>query len=113
MTTRRYVQIDGQLYERGKEPVEGVFIMDDIQPYQSQITGEMITSRSQHREHLKAHGCFEVGDQAHHLPRIEQKDVNPEGRKELIRAQFDAMDHKTFKRALQRDIDRIKWNSRG
>ena len=110
---RSYVQINGVLYERGKEPMpEQPFIMPDIKPYQSMITGEMITSRSQHREHLRQHGCQEIGDQTHYL-KPPSRDVNPEGRKELIRAQIDAMDHKTFRRALQRDIDRIKWNSRG
>ena len=61
---KRYVQINGVLYERGHEPVaEGPMVIEDIQPYQSQITGEMITSRSQHREHLKRHNCFEVGNE--------------------------------------------------
>jgi hypothetical protein len=35
----------------------------DIQPYRSMITGEMIHSRSQHRAHLSAHGCVEVGNE--------------------------------------------------
>lgn len=35
----------------------------DIQPYKSMITGEMINSRSQHRAHLKAHNCVEVGNE--------------------------------------------------
>jgi len=40
-------------------------------------------------------------------------DYSAESRKELIRAQVDAMSHADFKRALQRDIERVKWNSRG
>lgn len=39
------------------------YISPDIAPYRSQITGEMITSRSQHREHLKQHNCFEIGNE--------------------------------------------------
>lgn len=35
----------------------------DIQPYQSMVTGEMITSRSQHRSHLKQHKLIEVGNE--------------------------------------------------
>ena len=110
---RSYVQINGVLYERGKEPLpDAPMIIDDIKPYQSMITGEMITSRAQHREHLKLHGCVEVGDQTHHLkPRM--PDFDSSGRKEMIRAQVDAMRHSEFKRALQRDIDNVKWNSRG
>lgn len=36
-------------------------VLSDIQPYKSQLTGEMITSRSTHRNHLKEHGVVEVG----------------------------------------------------
>lgn len=38
-------------------------VIADIQPYKSMLTGEMITSRSQHRDHLKSHGCVEVGNE--------------------------------------------------
>jgi hypothetical protein len=38
-------------------------VIADIQPYRSMATGEMITSRSQHRNHLKATGCVEVGNE--------------------------------------------------
>lgn len=37
-------------------------VIPDIQPYISQATGELIQSRSQHRDHLKAHGLVEVGN---------------------------------------------------
>lgn len=37
-------------------------VMPDIQPYQSMIDGTWIKSRSQHREHLRQHGCEEVGN---------------------------------------------------
>lgn len=37
-------------------------VMKDIEPYQSMITGERITSRSHHREHLRDHECVEVGN---------------------------------------------------
>lgn len=112
---KRYVQINGQLYERGQEPVaEGPMVIGDIKPYQSMIDGRMITSRSQHREHLKANGCVEVGDQTQALLKQAQRDpFESAQRKELIRAQVDAMRHADFRRALQRDIERVKWNSRG
>lgn len=113
MSVRRYVQINGQLYERGHEPMpDAPMVIGDIKPYQSQVTGEMITSRSQHREHLKQHDCVEIGDQTQHLQAKKPTFESPQ-RKELIRAQVDAMSHAEFKRALQRDIERVKWNSRG
>lgn len=39
------------------------YVAGDIQPYRSMIDGSIIESRSRHREHLKAHGCFEVGNE--------------------------------------------------
>ena len=38
-------------------------ISPDISPYRSMETGEMITSRTAHREHLKRHGLEEVGNE--------------------------------------------------
>lgn len=49
-----------EYYARGPS---GPFVMDDIKPYKSMITGEMITSRSQHRTHLRQHNCIEVGNE--------------------------------------------------
>lgn len=43
--------------------ITGAMVAADIQPYQSMATGEMITSRSQHRAHLKHHGLIEVGNE--------------------------------------------------
>ena len=37
-------------------------VMSDITEYQSLQDGTMITSRSHHREHMKAHGLVELGD---------------------------------------------------
>lgn len=107
-----YVQIDGVLYEKGTEPIGGMLIIGDIQPYKSMITGEMITSRSKHREHLRQHGCIEIGNEVKNLEYHGIPDAAPQQRRELIRAQFDAMSHAEFKRAIKRDVDRVKWNSR-
>lgn len=62
-----YIQIEGKLIEKPSKPLSntqtgGCLIQTDIEPYQSMITGEMITSRSHHREHLKQHGAEETGD---------------------------------------------------
>ena len=65
MSRTTYRQINGKLVEisnisniSSKSPL----ILTDIEPYQSIITGETITSRSHHREHLKQHGAEETGD---------------------------------------------------
>lgn len=38
-------------------------VMDDIQPYRSMADGTWITSRSQHRAHLRQHGLIEIGNE--------------------------------------------------
>jgi hypothetical protein len=118
MTRRSWVYIDGQAYEKGvdalPEPVAPM-VMPDIEPYQSMADGSIIKSRSQHREHLRRHNCVEVGNEAlnqmAYYAKI-PKDVAPQQRKEIIRAQVDAMTQKQFKAAIKRDADFVKWNSR-
>ena len=69
MTKKRWIQdpITHQLIPAeeycGPSSSNATYIAPDIKPYRSQITGEMITSRSQHREHLKQHNCFEIGNE--------------------------------------------------
>lgn len=41
----------------------GYFVMGDIAPYKSMIDGSVISSRSTHRAHLRAHGCIEIGNE--------------------------------------------------
>jgi hypothetical protein len=38
-------------------------IQSDIQGYISQIDGSWIDSKSKHRNHLKQHGCIEIGNE--------------------------------------------------
>ena len=64
---RRYIQRNGELVEvthdyRPKERT-GPYIQGDIQPYQSMATGEVISSRSHHRAHLRQHGLIEIGNE--------------------------------------------------
>lgn len=61
----RQIQIDGKwelvpIDEDSAPQVHAVF--GDVQPYKSQITGEWIDGRKQHRDHLKRHNCVEVGN---------------------------------------------------
>ncbi len=87
-------------------------VMPEIAPYKSMITGEIIESRMKHRDHLERHNCFEVGNEVKHLDK-RVADVDPQGRRELIARQIKGMGHKGFKQALNREIEHIKWNSRG
>lgn len=112
---RSWVYIDGKAYEKGVDEIPArLQIVGEIQPYKSMITGEMIDSRAKHREHLKRHGCVELGNEP--LKALEKPyqgipDVNPERRKELIRSQIDRLTHREFKDAIKRDVDNVKWKT--
>jgi hypothetical protein len=77
------------------------------------IDGRMITSRSQHREHLKAHGMVEVGNDASLRKAPAPISAQSKTRKELLIAQVNAMTHEQFKAAGKRDLERLRWNTRG
>ena len=66
MAKRRFVYINGEAIEVSKdwtpEPVADYHVMGDIAPYRSMVDGSIITSRSRHREHLRDHGCVEIGN---------------------------------------------------
>ena len=69
---RTYVMVDGEFVERKRDSKGRYhYVQGDIQPYKSMIDGSMITSRSEHRRHLKANNCIEVGndDPAKHIKR--------------------------------------------
>lgn len=83
---RRFVQIGGELVEVSPNYVpepKTHYVMGDIQPYRSQIDGSMITSRSHHREHLRKHGCIEVGNDSS-LEKRRGPIKSPPGLKEQI-----------------------------
>lgn len=48
---------------RGPSVSKTAYVMPDIQGYKSMATGEWISSRSEHREHLKRHGLVEIGNE--------------------------------------------------
>lgn len=65
---RRYIQDPKSLQlipvEDWRAPASaGIQIIPDIEPYQSMIDGSIISSRSQHRAHLRDHGMIEVGNE--------------------------------------------------
>lgn len=67
---RRFLQINGELVEVPLDYIaepKGPLVMRDIAPYKSMIDGSEITSRSRHREHLRAHRCIEVGNETKYL----------------------------------------------
>ena len=68
---KRWIQVDGKLlpaeeYVAPAEPLAPI-VMPDIAPYKSMVTGELINSRSRHREHLRDHGMTEIGNETKYL----------------------------------------------
>ncbi|MDD4971846.1 MAG: hypothetical protein PHT07_20670 [Paludibacter sp.] len=70
-------------YYANQQKSDSHMIIADIQPYQSQITGEMIMSRSKHREHLRKHGMIEVGNEVKHMI-----NMKPEQKKDNLKEQI-------------------------
>ena len=94
MTRKSYVFINGALHEKtGDNSVviagekwyclggtwtpssapeaRTFFVQPDITPYRSTIDGSLITSRSQHRIHLRDNNCIEVGNERLSPPKKE------------------------------------------
>jgi len=78
----------GAMFTRVISPVN---VQADIQPYKSMVTGEMITSRSQHRAHLKQHNCIEIGNE---IPKPPQPKKRTAKEKEAdMRHLYQVYDH--------------------
>lgn len=90
-------------------------VMPDIGRFRSMVDGSVIEGRRQYEDHLKRHNMRVVEPSEVAVEKImnyqKKYDVQPEQRKELIRAQVEAMSQKEFKAALRRDIDNVKWKS--
>lgn len=107
---RKYIAMGDKWVEVKPTQKTGYMVMPDIEPYTSMITGETITSRSKHRQHLKDHSCIEIGND-YHIPMDQMKkpiDVDPKGRHELIRSQISTLSEKEFRKMLNRSIQPLK-----
>ena len=104
---KTYIQIDGQLVEKSEYYAEPVApgIMPDILPYQSMADGSMITSRSQHRAHLRQHNCIEIGNEKMESRAPVVKDT----RRDVLREQVANMTHDQANRVLAKLRDDIRF----
>lgn len=111
---RSWIYIDGVAYEKGVDALpDRVQIMPEIEPYRSTITGEIITSRAKHKEHLRRHGYVELGnDSSLHAKYKGMPDTAPQQRKELLIAQVNAMTNKQFEAARMKDLNDLRWKTR-
>lgn len=62
-----------EVKEKQQKVILGCYLVNDIEPYQSMIDGTMITSRSQHRAHLKEHGATELGNELAYMERRDKE----------------------------------------
>lgn len=69
-----------------KSDVNAPMVMGDIQPYKSMVTGEVINSRSTHRQHLKEHRLVEIGNETRYISQQKRQEI-PKGLKETIAQQ--------------------------
>ena len=81
----KFMQVDGKLVEIDLEaplpPPVAPMVFSDITPHRSTVTGEMVTTRSRHRQILRENGLVEVGNEnlAKHTPK---RDTASKGIKE-------------------------------
>ena len=68
--------------------VNAPMVMPDIGEYTSMIDGSRITSRAQHRAHLRQHGVIEVGNETKALLSRVKPPSPPPGLKETLIREF-------------------------
>ena len=70
--------------------------------------GTMITSRSQHRRHLKRHGCIEIGNET-----MSNRAPEPvkDTRREVLRSQLANMTHDQANRILNKIRDDMRFSN--
>jgi hypothetical protein len=106
---RTYVYEDGEMVEKIKSKRRETlhYVQDDIKPYQSMADGSIISSRSQHRRHLKRHNCVEVGNESMETKVAPVKDT----RREVLREQLSNMTHKQANQILGRLRDELRFSN--
>lgn len=82
----------------------GPQIVRDIDPYKSMVTGEAITSRSQHREHLKRHDCIEIGNDTSHMNKRPEPGKND--RKRVLASLVSDMSDRQISKMIGEEIRR-------
>ena len=107
---RVYVYQDGKMIEKIQSPQKEQlhYVQEDIKPYKSMADGTIISSRSQHRRHLKRHGCIEIGNE-----KMESRPATPQNdtRREVLRSQLANMTHDQANKILTRLRDDARFTN--
>lgn len=104
---RTWVYIDGEFVEKKRDEKGRMhYLFPEFKPYKSMIDGRMIESREQHRRHLKANGCIEVGneDPLKHGPKTSKNE-----RVEVLRHQLANMTHREANQVLAKLRDDLRF----
>ena len=106
---RTYVYEDGEMVEKIKSKRREAlhYVQDDIKPYKSMADGSIISSRSQHRRHLRRHNCVEVGNESMQTNIAPVKDT----RREVLREQLSNMTHRQANEILGRLRDDMRFSN--
>lgn len=80
----------------------GPQVVRDLQPYRSMIDGTVIDGRKRHRDHLRAHGCVEVGNDTTHLKA--RTPIAPTSLKPLLHSLLADCSDRDVQRMIQREI---------
>jgi len=113
---RTYVYLDGEFVERKKDSKGRYhYVQPDITPYRSMIDGGMVTSRSQHRRHLKANNCEEVGndDLSRHIRQEKQTDERLERLKYEVNKRMTNEQADRIIRQLRQELNFTNPHRRG
>ncbi|HEV8490714.1 MAG TPA: hypothetical protein VGR76_00535 [Candidatus Angelobacter sp.] len=82
-------------------PTDGPQVIRDLQPYRSMIDGSVIDGRKRHRDHLRAHGCIEVGNDTSHM---ERKPIPVKSHKEALHRVLADVSDRQLAQMIQREI---------
>lgn len=113
---RTYVMVDGEFVERKRDHRGRYhYVMPDIAPYRSMIDGRMITSRSQHRRHLQANNCIEIGneDPSKHLRRERKSNERLERLKYEVNKRFTNEQADRLLRQIRTELNFTNPHRRG
>lgn len=105
---RTWVYIDGEFVEKKRDEQGRMhYLFPEFKPYKSMIDGRVIESREQHRRHLKANGCIEVGneDPLKHGP----KNRPENNRLEVLKHQLANMTHREANQVLAKLRDDLRF----
>lgn len=117
MSRYQYITYKGQLlaeYQDGvlinggdgdlSNKITGPQVIRDIDPYKSMVTGEMITSRTRHRDHLRRHNCTEVGNDTSHMKTATKPKT--EDRKRVLASLLADKSDRQISQMIRSEIDR-------